>query len=286
MIGGVQEEAGVGIGVAAQRLGVTASTLRSWERRYGLTRPQTAPGSHRRYSAADITRLATMQQLIQQGVPAGQAAALSVPGGTAGPSPRDLADRLTIAADDLDAALITAILTAALLRYGTVETWDQLLAPLLTDLGDRWGEPGCIVEEHVLSDAAEAALRGHASRTRIATRSGRAVLLLATPGERHTLPLAALAAALAERDMPAVILADMPAADLAHALGTLDTQVALVWARTPATASVPTLHEVTQPGRTVYAAGPGWDVTALPAAILHLATFSEAFGALTSPSGG
>jgi MerR family transcriptional regulator, light-induced transcriptional regulator len=284
MIEGVPEEAGMSIGEAAQRLGVSASTLRSWERRYALAGPRRSTGSHRRYSAADLNQLAAMQQLIQRGVPTGQAAALTTDR-PASPSPHDLAGLLATAADNLDAGHITSILTTALLRHGAAATWNDLLAPLLTSLGERSDEPGCIVAEHVVSDTAEAVLRGHASRTRIATRSGPPVLLLALPGERHTLPLAALAAALADRDTLAVIIADVPAADLAHALRTLDPRAALVWARTPVTASIPTLREVQAPGRAVYAAGPGWDTAAIPQGIAYLAAFDTALSALESSSG-
>ncbi|HEY1920934.1 MAG TPA: MerR family transcriptional regulator [Streptosporangiaceae bacterium] len=272
------------IGEAAQRLGVSASTLRSWERRYALAGPRRSTGSHRRYSAADLDQLAAMQQLIQRGVPAGQAAALTTDR-PASPSPRDLAGSLAAAADRLDAGHIASILTTALLRDGATATWNDLLAPLLASLGERSHEQGCIVAEHVISDTAEAVLRGHASRTRIATRSGPPVLLLAPPGERHTLPLAALAAALADRDTAAVLIADVPPADLAYALRTLDPRAALVWARAHATASIPTLREIQAPGRTVYTAGPGWETAAIPAGTPYLATFETALTALESSSG-
>jgi DNA-binding transcriptional MerR regulator len=38
-------------------LGATASTLRSWERRYGFPRPHRSPGGHRQYSLAEIEAL-------------------------------------------------------------------------------------------------------------------------------------------------------------------------------------------------------------------------------------
>ncbi len=269
----------VGIGTAAQRLGVAASTLRSWERRYGLTRPQRAPGAHRRYSTADLSRLAAMQELIRHGMPAARAATLIAPGAVA-PRTGELATRLREAADAMDAALITAILNAALLRLGTVETWDQMLAPLLIDLGERWRDHHCDVDrEHLLSDTAQAVLRSHAHHSLAVPPAGRPVLLLAGPAERHTLPLAALAAALAEHATPAVVLTDLPPADLSHALGRLRPRAALLWARAPATASIVTLHALQHPGRAVYTAGPGWDTTA-PESTPHLATLIAATRAL------
>jgi DNA-binding transcriptional MerR regulator len=42
---------------AAGMLGVSPSTLRSWERRYGFPRPQRSPGGHRQYALAEIEAL-------------------------------------------------------------------------------------------------------------------------------------------------------------------------------------------------------------------------------------
>jgi DNA-binding transcriptional MerR regulator len=59
---------------AARQLGVSTSTLRSWELRYGLTPSVRSTGAHRRYSPADIHRLQAMQRLVSQGVPTADAA--------------------------------------------------------------------------------------------------------------------------------------------------------------------------------------------------------------------
>jgi DNA-binding transcriptional MerR regulator len=59
---------------AARQLGVSTSTLRSWELRYGLTPSVRSTGAHRRYSPADIHRLQAMQRLVSQGVPTAEAA--------------------------------------------------------------------------------------------------------------------------------------------------------------------------------------------------------------------
>src|SRR4030042_5541110 len=38
-------------------VGLSAATLRAWERRYGLLKPQRSPGGHRLYSRQDIEML-------------------------------------------------------------------------------------------------------------------------------------------------------------------------------------------------------------------------------------
>ncbi len=59
---------------AARQLGVSSSTLRSWELRYGLVPSVRSAGAHRRYSPSDIHRLKAMQRLVSQGVPTAEAA--------------------------------------------------------------------------------------------------------------------------------------------------------------------------------------------------------------------
>jgi DNA-binding transcriptional MerR regulator len=281
MIEGVQDEEPVGIGTAAQRLGVTTSTLRSWERRYNLTRPQRTTGAHRRYTAADLTRLTSMRQLIARGMPAAQAAALISPSTAPGPTPGEIAARLREATSALDAGHVSALLHGALLRHGTTVTWEQILSPVLIELGDRWHDRGYGVDsEHVLSGTAEAVLRWHAYQARADPAPGEPVLLLTTPGERHTLPLAALAAALTERATPSVLLAELPPGDLAHALTRIAPRAALLWAHAAGTADVATLDVLREASPLVYTAGPGW--AGRPASAPHLATFAAAVDALAA----
>src|SRR3954447_23880652 len=98
--------AGLPVTAAARRLGVSASTLRSWERRYGLGPSLRTPGGHRRYSATDLAALQRLQQLIAAGRATATAARGVSPGATRGrpmPAPRESAGRLAGAVDGLDA---------------------------------------------------------------------------------------------------------------------------------------------------------------------------------------
>lgn len=62
------------VGAVAERLGVSASTLRSWDRRHGIGPTSRTDGRHRRYSETDIRRVMLMARLTAHGIPA-QAAA-------------------------------------------------------------------------------------------------------------------------------------------------------------------------------------------------------------------
>src|SRR5215213_1382401 len=96
--------AGVPVTAAARRLGLSASTLRSWERRYGLGPSLRTPGGHRRYSAADLAALQRLQQLTAAGMAtatAARAVSQHVPRRRRSEGPRDPAGRLTAAVEAL-----------------------------------------------------------------------------------------------------------------------------------------------------------------------------------------
>ncbi|MFQ5948569.1 MAG: heat shock protein transcriptional repressor HspR [Acidimicrobiia bacterium] len=62
-----REEAVYIISVAAELAGIHPQTLRIYERR-GLLKPYRTPGGTRRYSEADLERLALIQELTSEGV--------------------------------------------------------------------------------------------------------------------------------------------------------------------------------------------------------------------------
>ena len=64
---GEREEAVYIISVAAELVGMHPQTLRIYERK-GLIEPYRTPGGTRRYSDADLERLAVIQELTEAGV--------------------------------------------------------------------------------------------------------------------------------------------------------------------------------------------------------------------------
>ncbi len=63
-----------GVGAVSSRLSITASTLRTWERRYGVGPSFRTQGGHRRYTERDIDRVELMRRLLARGVSAKDAA--------------------------------------------------------------------------------------------------------------------------------------------------------------------------------------------------------------------
>jgi MerR family transcriptional regulator, light-induced transcriptional regulator len=67
-------ELGWPVGAVAERLGIAAPTLRSWDRRHGVGPSVRTSGNHRRYTEIDIRRVELMSRLTAQGIPAQSAA--------------------------------------------------------------------------------------------------------------------------------------------------------------------------------------------------------------------
>ncbi|WP_288500187.1 MerR family transcriptional regulator [uncultured Erwinia sp.] len=64
------------IGDVAERCGINPVTLRAWQRRYGLLKPQRTEGGHRQFDEEDIERIEEIKRWIESGVPVGKVKAL------------------------------------------------------------------------------------------------------------------------------------------------------------------------------------------------------------------
>ncbi|WP_327169588.1 MerR family transcriptional regulator [Streptomyces subrutilus] len=151
-------DVGLSTGAVAQRLGVAATTLRSWERRYAIGPAVRIDGKHRRWLAEDIARLEEMCRLTALGVPPAEAArAARTPGGPAGTGPgrpearapggrdalplgraRAECRGLARAAVRLDAPAVEVLLRGALEEHGCVSAWEEIIAPTLHAVGRKW----------------------------------------------------------------------------------------------------------------------------------------------------
>ena len=64
------------IKAVVEATGLTAATLRAWERRYGALTPGRTEGGYRLYSASDIATLQWLKQRVGEGLSISQAFAL------------------------------------------------------------------------------------------------------------------------------------------------------------------------------------------------------------------
>ncbi len=194
---------------------------------------------------------------------------------------------LARAALALDSHASGAIVEAALERDGVVETWDRLLVPVLTAIGERWAATGEGVEvEHLLAevvtgslsriavlpppgDSAGAAAGGE-GRPQRGWRNSRPVLLACVADELHVLALHAVAAALAERDVASRVLgARTPVLALRSAVERSGPIAVMLWSQTRRSADSGHFDGLAahRPAPMLIASGPGWEQAALPASV-------------------
>jgi DNA-binding transcriptional MerR regulator len=292
---------GLTAGAVARRLGVAVTTLRTWHQRYGLGPSEHVPGHHRRYTAQDLDRLQVMRRLTAQGVAPAEAAAwarhapVSSPpahvegrhgggqiialGSQASPAARGLAR----AAMRLDAAAMRDILDIAIAEHGVVDAWNRIIMPVLIGIGDRYQATRRFIEvEHLVSRGVTEAL---GAVPRPGSTVPPRVLLAAADEEQHTLPLEALAAALAEAGIPTRLLgARVPPNALADAISRTGPDVVVLWSQTPTTgdpAQLVRLADTPRPPLMVAAAGPGWPEDP-PPGVSRLTTLPEAAATITA----
>ncbi|KOX26288.1 MULTISPECIES: MerR family transcriptional regulator [unclassified Streptomyces] len=78
---------GITTGTVARRLGVSPTTLRSWDRRYGIGPAAREDGRHRRWAPEDVAMLEEMCRLTASGAPPAEAARIARASRTEGPGP-------------------------------------------------------------------------------------------------------------------------------------------------------------------------------------------------------
>jgi hypothetical protein len=195
---------------------------------------------------------------------------------------------LTRAALALDARAIDKAVVEAFEKHGVLWTWDALLLPVLTGIGERWQESGNGVDvEHLMAESVLGALRSVVASAPT-PRNARPVLLACAPEELHTLPLAALSAALAERAIDARVLgARVPGQALTAAVRRGGASAVFLWAHAPQFADADQVAAIPamRPPVRVVVGGPGWQ-DAVPADAEHVDTLSEAVTVLQRAAGG
>ncbi|MET7501284.1 MerR family transcriptional regulator [Streptomyces microflavus] len=235
-------EGGLTTGAVARMLGVAPTTLRSWDRRYGIGPASREGGRHRRWTSADIGLLECMCGLTNAGMPPAEAARAALaaasrdaparpdepmsrsrtpssrtpgaspptPGASShapGALPVGRARRecrgLAGAAVRLDAQAMDELLDAAIDKYGLLAAWESVIMPTLHAVGRKWETVGeRYVEVEHLLSWHVSSALRRAAAQRAPTAGSGVSLLACTPGESHTLALEALAAGLARQGLP------------------------------------------------------------------------------------
>jgi len=218
--------------VVAQRTGLSSHVLRAWERRYGVVAPSRTEGGQRLYSDADIERLTLLRSLTAAGGSISQLAQLPVveltrlsaaevasaaeasSGGAAAPW---RAAALS-AIEGLDGTTLRRDLARAVMALGVPRFLEQVAAPVLHEVGERWhsGRMG-IAQEHLATAVVREVLGW--VRESAETRGSAPALVVATPaGQMHEGgALLAAAAAAAEGWRVVYLGANLPGAEIGAA---------------------------------------------------------------------
>ncbi len=184
------------ISALSRRTGVAPDTLRKWELRYRVLRPERTAGGQRRYGEGDVQRVEWLRDRIEEGWRIGEAARIL---DEAGPpplaNPAALREAMITAIRDNEPHSLSALLDQAFAVLPVEQAFGEVIAPVLGWVGDAWhaGEAS-IAQEHLLTGKVRAHLGGLASEGRGSVR-GSAVLACA-PGEQHEIGLMMLAVAL------------------------------------------------------------------------------------------
>lgn len=211
------------IRTVASLTGVLPVTLRAWERRYGLIRPQRTPTGHRYYTRDHVDLIHRVLGLTAQGVPISDVRrALSSsdekpsPARSAGPWARYL-ERMSQAIAGFDDVALDEVYDDALSLHPIERVTENLLMPLLAELGRRWErQAGAVAEEHFFAVYLRNKLGARLHHRR--PRSGPKLLLSCAPGEHHEIGMLLFALAANDAGLRCVPLgADLPLSELAPA---------------------------------------------------------------------
>jgi len=187
---------GIPIRQLSELTGVAATTLRAWERRYGLLSPQRTSKGHRLYSQDDIALVNAVVVQLQSGMSISEAVRRQRQPEKTQPQDAPVESsaknqwltfqrRLLHAIGRFDEARLDACYNEALSQYPFGLVSEALIIPTLTSLGEQWQQrPNGIAEEHFftvyLRNKLGARLHHETSR-----KHGRRLLIACLPGELH-----------------------------------------------------------------------------------------------------
>jgi methanogenic corrinoid protein MtbC1 len=184
------------IAALSRRTGVAPDTLRKWELRYGVLRPERTPGGQRRYSELDVQRVEWLRDRIRDGWRIGEAARVIDEANTAAlDEPAELRDALIASIRASDPVAISATLDQAFAVLPLEQALTDVVTPALRWTGEAWhrGELS-VAQEHAIT----AKVRAHLGKLISDGRGGvhGVAVLACAPGERHDVGLLMLAVML------------------------------------------------------------------------------------------
>jgi DNA-binding transcriptional MerR regulator/methylmalonyl-CoA mutase cobalamin-binding subunit len=214
------------IKAVAQATGLTVETLRAWERRYSVVVPQRDPTGRRMYLPEDVVRLRRLREATERGHPISRLAPLSEDGLvrllTDAPARAEAAsnafvERILEAAQQFQVAACEQAVTLAIAMLPTRDLVDEVLSPLLREVGERWHRGELSIGQERLVTTCVRRHLGLVLDTYDRGARKQGIVFATLPGERHELGLLMSAVMCANRGFKCHCLgADLPGAEIAR----------------------------------------------------------------------
>lgn len=216
--------------VVSRLTGLTADTIRVWERRYQAVKPDRTDGNKRRYSGGQVRRLVLLRRATELGHSIGQVARLQDDDlrRIIGETTQDLASHASIydaliedyleAVFNFDAQGAEAILTRTAAIVPPMKLTLDILVPLMRRVGEAWRDGQLkISHEHIISGQLRTLL-GTLMRHVEPVAGAPRVIVTTPPGHLHEFGAIIGAFMAASRGFEPVYLgSNMPFEDIAEA---------------------------------------------------------------------
>jgi methanogenic corrinoid protein MtbC1 len=231
---------GHAIKVVVNRTGLSPHVIRIWEKRYAAVTPRRTPTNRRLYSDADIKRLVLLRQATLAGHSIGHIANLptdrlielvaedKATALTAAPRAqsrvdtpgnRSHADACMAAIERLDTVDLEASLMRARVSLSQPAFIEQVIAPLMTDIGERWRDGSLRIMHEHLCTAVVRSILGVFQESVFDLPASAPVIVLTTPvGQLHEIGALLVACTAASEGWNIAYLGpNLPAEEIAAA---------------------------------------------------------------------
>lgn len=207
--------------------GLTADTVRAWERRYRAVKPERTDGNARRYSASEVQRLVLLREATSRGHSISEIAVLSAADllqmlqGEAGAETgnrrvyQQVIDSYLEAVHRYEARKAIDILARTTALLPPVDSVFRVIVPLLHQVGEQWcSDRLSIAHEHLISNQLKGLLSTMLRHTSAPLGAPR-IVVATPPGHFHEFGCLVGAFVAASRGIEAIYLGvDVPFADL------------------------------------------------------------------------
>jgi DNA-binding transcriptional MerR regulator len=215
------------IKAVSQATGLSIETLRAWERRYGIVAPDRDPNGRRSYRPEDVIRLRKLREATERGHTISKLARFSDAelnellaepqmGGAKHAASQTFAQQMLSAAEGYRPDDCDQVLSMALALLPLSEVVNEVLSPVLLEVGERWHDGRfTIAQERLVTSSVRKQVSGVVDTyNRIA--SGPLIVMTTLSGERHELGILMGALLASSKGLRCQYLGpDMPASDIA-----------------------------------------------------------------------